>query len=121
MEINYEALGKRVRVSRKVKDFTQEKLAEKTGLSISHISNIETGTTKIGLKTLVLIADALETKPDDLLCDSLKHARENFEYHFAMLTQDCNEYEIRIITDIVENLKLSIRKRSSELLQAEGR
>ena len=44
MEINYKALGKRIKLARIEKELTQEKLAEQVGLSPTHMSNIESGT-----------------------------------------------------------------------------
>lgn len=61
-------LGKRVKEYRKQKGLTQQKLAEKTGLSFNTITKIEQG---IGdsptLKTLVKLADALGVSIDELV------------------------------------------------------
>jgi len=61
-------LSKRVKEYRKQKGFTQQKLAEKTGLSFNTITKIEQG---IGdsptLKTLVKLADALGVSIDELV------------------------------------------------------
>ena len=60
-------LAKRVKESRAKKGWTQQQLAEKTGLSFNTITKIEQG---IGdsptLKTLVKLADALEMSIDEL-------------------------------------------------------
>jgi len=60
-------LAKKVKEYRKQKGLTQQKLAEKTGLSFNTITKIEQG---IGdsptLKTLVKLADALEVSLDEL-------------------------------------------------------
>ncbi len=61
-------LSKRVKVYRKKKNLTQQKLAEKTGLSFNTITKIEQG---IGdsptLKTLIKLADALDVGLDELV------------------------------------------------------
>ena len=61
-------LAKRVKEYRKQKGLTQQKLAEKTGLSFNTITKIEQG---IGdsptLKTLVKLADALGVSIDELV------------------------------------------------------
>nr|MDA8221746.1 helix-turn-helix transcriptional regulator [Desulfitobacterium hafniense] len=41
MEINYKELGERIAKRRKVLNLTQDDVAEATGLSNNHISNIE--------------------------------------------------------------------------------
>lgn len=45
--------GKRVQQARKSKELTQEVLAEKTGLSVAHISGIENGRSAISLDRLL--------------------------------------------------------------------
>ena len=61
-------LAKRVKDCRKQKGWTQQKLAEKTGLSFNTITKIEQG---IGdsptLKTLLKLADALDVGLDELV------------------------------------------------------
>lgn len=49
MELDYRAIGKRIKIERIKADLTQEKLAEKSGVSLAHMSNIETGTTRVSL------------------------------------------------------------------------
>ncbi len=60
-------LNQKVKEFRKQKGWTQQKLAEKTGLSFNTITKIEQG---IGdsptLKTLVKLADALGVSIDEL-------------------------------------------------------
>ena len=46
---------------------TQEYLANMTGVNISHVSNIETGKTKVSLTLLVQICNALDVTLDYLL------------------------------------------------------
>lgn len=43
MEIDYAAIGKRIRKARKKQNLTQEQLAEMNGVKSAHISNIEIG------------------------------------------------------------------------------
>lgn len=49
MNIDYKAIGVRIKAARARKGVTQGYIAEVTGLSTPHISNIETGNTKLGL------------------------------------------------------------------------
>ena len=111
MKLDYKAIGKRIKIQRIQKDMTQDKLAELTNLSNPHISNVESGSTQVSLKTLVIIADALDTTPDALLCDNIKNAKEAFTNHIIAETKDCDEVEIRIIADTIKTLKESIRSR----------
>ena len=47
MELDYKAIGKRIKIARIKADLTQEKLSEMVGVSPTHLSNIETGTTRV--------------------------------------------------------------------------
>ncbi len=42
-------IGQKVRKFRKEKGYSQEKLAELVGISVTHMSHIETGNTKLSL------------------------------------------------------------------------
>lgn len=111
MELDYVALGQRIRLRRKQKGMTQSLLAERVGIEPSNISHIERAASKVGLNTLVKIANALECTVNDLLCDSLISDRTSFENELLELSKDCSPKELRLITDIVTALKDSLRKR----------
>ncbi len=66
MDLDYKAIGKRVKIARIKADMTQERLAEAVGISPTHLSNIETGTTRVSLMTIVKLANALSVTVDDL-------------------------------------------------------
>lgn len=110
MELNYKAIGKRIKIARIKADLTQERLAEILDLSPSHMSNIETGTTRVSLTTIVSIANALSVTVDDLLCDSVIKAKVQFEKDIAETLVDCDEYEIRMIADMAQALKETLRR-----------
>lgn len=110
MELDYKAIGKRIKIARIKADLTQERLAEITGVSPTHISNIETGTTRVSLTAIVTIANALSVTVDDLLCDSVKKSRVQFEKDIEDILKDCDEYEIRMIADMAQALKDTLRK-----------
>ncbi len=59
-------LGKRIRLLRKSKGFTQEDLGEKAGLSYKFVGEIERGEVNISLDSLLNIADALGVTINDL-------------------------------------------------------
>ncbi len=110
MELDYKSIGKRIKIARIRFGITQERLAEKIGLSPTHMSNIETGTTRVSLTTIVCIANALNVAVDSLLCDSVVHSKVQFESDIADLLEDCDDYEIRVIKDLIEAIKVSLRR-----------
>lgn len=110
MELDYKAIGKRIKIARIKADLTQERLSEIVSVSPSHMSNIETGTTRVSLAAIVTIANALSVTVDDLLCDSVIKSRVQFEKDIAGIIEDCDEYEIRMIADMAQALKDTLRK-----------
>lgn len=111
MELDYIALGKRIRALRKEKHLSQVVLAKAVGIEASNISHIENATSKVSLGTLVRIANALEMRIDDLLCDSVPAEQEAFESELSALIEDCTPYELRMICDTVASLKESFHCR----------
>mgnify|MGYP002624098413 CR=1 FL=1 len=65
-DVIYKSLGKRIKYLREDKGLTQEKLAEKTGLSLDFIGKIEVNINKPGLKSLIKIANALDVHLKEL-------------------------------------------------------
>ncbi len=110
MELDYKAIGKRIKIARIKADLTQERLAEIVSVSPSHMSNIETGTTRVSLTLIVTIANALSVTVDDLLCDNIRKARVPFEKDIARVLEGCDEYEIRMIADMAQALMDTLRK-----------
>lgn len=110
MELDYKAIGKRIKIARIKTDLTQEKLSEMVGVSPTHMSNVETGTTRVSLTTIVRIANALGITSDDLLCDSVIKAKVQFEKDIALVLEDCDEYEIRVIRDLAAAAKETLRR-----------
>ena len=104
MELDYKAIGKRIKIARIKADLTQERLAEMVEISPTHMSNIETGTTRVSLTAIVSLANALSVTVDDLLCDSVVKSKVQFEKDIAGILADCDEYEIRIVKDMAQAL-----------------
>ncbi len=57
------------------------------------------------MPTLVAIANTLGVSVDELLCDTILSSKAVFENELEEVLRDCNEYEIRFITDIVKASK----------------
>ena len=66
-ELNFEKIGKNIRTSRIEQHYTQEYIANKIGVNVSHISNIENNRVKVSLTTLVAICNALGPTVDYVL------------------------------------------------------
>ena len=66
-ELDFDYIGQRIKEVRTDKHLTQEYLANMTGVNISHVSNIETGKTKLSLTLLVQLCNGLGVTVDYLL------------------------------------------------------
>ena len=64
-----------------------------------NLSNIENGHSKLSLPMAVALANVLSVSVDEFLCDSVIHSKEVFSHEVQMLLEDCDDYEIRILTD----------------------
>ncbi|MDD3796792.1 MAG: helix-turn-helix transcriptional regulator [Lachnospiraceae bacterium] len=109
MELDYKAIGKRIKIARIKADMTQEHLSDIIDLSPSHMSNIETGTTRVSLTSIINIANALSVSADDLLCDSVIHTKAQFERDIQQLLNGCDEYEIRVVKEVLQATLGAIR------------
>lgn len=112
MNLDYKALGKRIKLARIQEELTQERLSEIVGISPSHMNNVENGSAKVSLPTLLNIANTLNVSMDELLCDNIVNTRPQFEHEIKRLLDSCDEYEIRIVTDIISALLETLRRDS---------
>ena len=62
--MKYFEIGQRIRRYRKACGLSQEALAGRVGISVTHMSHIETGNTKLSLPVLAKIADELSVGVD---------------------------------------------------------
>ena len=60
--IDYTIIGKRIQLARQSKGITQEKLAEKAGISVVYLSKIENGRVYPTLETLSNLCTELDTE-----------------------------------------------------------
>lgn len=60
------AFGRRVRDLRNARGYSQEKLAERSGLHRTYISSLEQGERNVGLENVHALAAGLGVRPADL-------------------------------------------------------
>ncbi len=103
--LDYKQIGKQIKIARITVGVTQEYLAEKLGISSVHMSNIERGTTKVGLSVIVGISKALGVSLDVLLCNEvgMPCQRAILNNNIAKLLDNCSAKELLIVSDIVES------------------
>lgn len=109
MEIDYVAIGHRIRQYRLDRALSQEVLSEKADVTPAHLSHIERGNTKPSLPTLIRIANALEVSIDDLLCDNLNKSLHVRVKDVNDLLSDCTAQEVKALTEILVAAKKALR------------
>ena len=108
--MDYYSIGQRIRKFRKARNYSQEFLAEKIGVSVTHMSHIETGNTKLSLPVLYNLACLLEVRTDDLLFDAPPSERDSSLDAILQLLGSCNTQQLRILEDILRSAKSSLDK-----------
>ena len=110
--LNYRDIGKQIKIERIKHDLTQEQLSEKAGISVSHLSGIERGTTKLGLSAFFEIANALKVSTDNLLCYSLdtQESKIILSGNIAKLIEGCSKNEMIVIEELIRATVNSLRR-----------
>ena len=108
--MDYYKIGQRIRKFRKAYHLSQEQLAEKVGISTTHMSHIETGNTKLSLPVFVDIAKALCVQTDELLHDTPKKDKTAIKGELEEILDSCSMQDIQIIEDVVKAVKVSLDK-----------
>lgn len=116
MKIDYIAIGLRIRKLRKQKFWTQEKLSEKAEIAPDYLCRIELGKKHPSLKTILLIANALDTTADDLLIDVQKKNMPSSANDEKSLLAGCTEKQKHFIITILHNIKDEIMRYNNDLL-----
>ncbi len=99
MEINYAQLGKRIAKRRKVLNLTQDDVAEATGLSNNHISNIENNHSIPSIETLMKVCSALDATPDYFLLGALR--RTDDAYGIKEKIKLCDDKRLKLIDSFI--------------------
>ena len=107
MNIDYEAVGMKVRFYRLQAKMSQETLAEHADVSRVYISGIERGEKPPSLDTIVCLANALQVSVDELLSGSLINRGDGKAFSDPFL--DCSPEELDILMAAVKSLKAILR------------
>lgn len=113
MAIDYKDIGQRIKEKRIQKGMTQEKLSELIGVGPSHMSHIESGSTVPSFEVFISILNTLNCSADELLCREMAAAKPILTSWLTELVADCDNTEIKILSDIVVAAKQTLRKNKS--------
>lgn len=99
-EINYKALGTRIRKQRELLGYTREELAEKLDVSVKFCSDIELGVKGMSLGTLVNLSKILCLNIDYILLGDNKLSNSELNTIEALISQCPAEVRPNLITMI---------------------
>ena len=106
--MDYVGIGKRIRAQRLKLELSQEELAEMAGISLVHMSHIETANTKLSLPVLVDIACALGVRTDDLIFDKDKMGKDELLEEIALELEGCSNVQLLALRQILSASKEAI-------------
>lgn len=120
MNLNYGAIGKRIKAIREKNHLSQLMFSELINKSPTYVSYIETGKKSMSLNTFVQIANALSVSTDILLTEQLMSSAMSASQEVTLLLNDCTDYERLVITDALKSIKATLREHNP-LLKHTGR
>lgn len=94
-------IGRNILYFRKSLGLTQSQLAERVGLSNTHISHLETGDGTMSLESLIAISEALQTTPDNILLGNFKITPTRAAQIFQEQTKDFEQDEFDYIFEMI--------------------
>ena len=106
--MDYYEIGQRIRKIRKARGLSQEQLAEKVGISTTHMSHIETANTKLSLPVFVAIAQVLEVQTDALLYDTPPSSVSTALNDISAVLDRCNAKQAQLIAEIAKSMKQAL-------------
>ena len=105
LSIDLAGIGSRIRNSRKQLNLSQADLAERTELSMSHISDIENGKINFTVDVLKRLSDALTCSADYILIGA-----DSGNPQLDALISDSGPDELTAILDVATKYKESMRR-----------
>lgn len=102
--VDYKNLGIRIREKRIALDMTQSELAERVGVTVQHISNVEHARTKISLEAFTDVVNALGCTCDELICGSVKRGRAIYQDEIAELIETFSDAELREVPNLLKQV-----------------
>ena len=92
-------MGERIMLRRKQLGYTQEKAAEKSGLSHQFFSTVETGKRNLRAESIIKVAKALEVSTDYLLLGTVNETDAN---NVSELLSELDGVQLHCLEEIIK-------------------
>lgn len=103
-EIDYAALGRRIRAERRRQDLTQEQLAELADISESFMGHIERGGRVLSVETLVKLADALHISMEYIVCGAYNYQPDTLPSEIQEALDKMSDRQRKVFLSIMKTL-----------------
>lgn len=111
---DYIRIGLRIYHYRTLRGYNQQTLAKKIGISLTHMSHIETGTARLSLPLLLALAKALQVSTDDILLPAPAASSPEQAGLVTRLLSDCTPEQANMLLDILRAAKGAIVREPSD-------
>ena len=115
--VNLTLLGVKIQEMRRVREITQQQLAENSQISVVYIGYIEQGKRRCAISTYIRIVNALGYTLDDLFSEYLTNREPSLPIDTKALISEFSESEKEAIYEIILSLKKMIKNEHSESIQ----
>ena len=105
-------IGKRIRNARKLKAMNQNELAKSLGVSVSHLSHIETGKNLPSMDVLIQLCKELNQTPNYFLMNEYtpdnNYSFSYFHSLFSNLSKDEQSFLYKVVT-LIQAMQINRR------------
>ncbi len=109
MTLDFKPIGKRIYNLRRERNITQEQLAELVNLSVTQVSKLENGKSRLSLDSLINIATVLEASTDEILFGRIQAGADHRYDEVLDIFSDCDKTELRILIQTSRQIKEILR------------
>ncbi len=102
MKIDYKLIGERIKKARLKKNWSQDKLSEEIDVTIAYISRVERGSSKVNLKRLSQICEALNIEMEELICGTTTSSKKYLDKDLYEIIINCTPEKQRLIYKIAK-------------------
>ena len=88
---DFQIISNNIKYLRMKKCYTQEQLAEAADLSVSHLSKVESGQRRIGMKAYLTLLKALDVSEDDYISLTATEERKTISKSIRSLWKDARK------------------------------
>ena len=111
--MDYYQIGQAIRKYRRAGGLSQDELAERVGISTTHMSHIETGNTKLSLPVLAALAQELGVQTDSILFAQPAQKSQTLA-ELQELADTCSPQQLAIILETARAVKAALERHMQE-------